>query len=115
MASAALVRPHRWGCISTPGHSSAASRTVAIAPYAVPGKATRLAGLPPALVLSGHDDPMRDEAVAYASRLRDAGIEVTTDVLPNNTGWPESLTESPPPECPCATAVREHLRTFFYP
>jgi acetyl esterase/lipase len=84
-------------------------------PYAVPGKATRLAGLPPALVLSGHDDPMRDEAMAYAQRLRDAGIAVTTNVLEARTDWPESLTESPPPECPCAVAVREHLRAFFYP
>jgi acetyl esterase len=83
-------------------------------PYAVPGKAMRLVGLPPALVLSGHDDPMRDEAMAYAKRLRAAGIAVTTDVLRGDTGWPESLTE-PVRECPCATAVREHLRAFFYP
>lgn len=82
-------------------------------PYAVPGRAMRLAGLPRALILSGHDDPMRDEAVAYAARLREAGIAVTTDVLPDETGWPESLTEPPPPECPCATAVREHFRAFF--
>jgi acetyl esterase/lipase len=82
-------------------------------PYAVPGKATRLVGLPPALVLSGHDDPMRDEAMDYARRLREAGIAVTTDILPDNTGWPDALTESPPPECPCATAVRGHLRAFF--
>lgn len=84
-------------------------------PYAVPGRATRLAGLPPALVLSGHDDPMRDEAMAYAGRLREAGIAVTTDVITARTDWPESLTEPPPEECPCATAVREHLRAFFNP
>jgi acetyl esterase/lipase len=82
-------------------------------PYAVPGKATRLAGLPPALVLSGHDDPMRDEAADYARRLREAGIAVTIDILPDTTGWPDALVEPPPPECPCATAVRDHLRTFF--
>jgi acetyl esterase/lipase len=58
---------------------------------------------------------MRDEAMAYAQRLRDAGIAVTTNVLEARTDWPESLTESPPPECPCAVAVREHLRAFFYP
>jgi acetyl esterase/lipase len=84
-------------------------------PYAVPGRATRLAGLPPALVLSGHDDPMRDEAMAYAARLREAGIAVTADVLTSPTDWPESLTEPPPEECACATAVREHLRAFFHP
>jgi acetyl esterase len=84
-------------------------------PYAVPGKATRLAGLPPALVLSGQDDPMRDEAMDYARRLQAAGIDVTTNVLPSNTGWPESLAEPPPAVCPCAAAVEQHLRAFFYP
>jgi acetyl esterase len=58
-------------------------------PYAVPERAQRLAGLPPALVLTGGDDPMRDEALAYARRLRAAGIAVTTGVLgPSATGWP---------------------------
>ena len=84
-------------------------------PYAVPGKATRLAGLPPALVLSSSDDPMRDEAMAYAARLRDAGIAVTTDVLAAQTDWPEALTEPVQQECACASAVREHLRKFFDP
>ena len=50
----------------------------------------------------------------YAQRLRGAGIPVTTDILPDNTGWPETLVE-PAIECPCATTVREHLRTFFNP
>lgn len=84
-------------------------------PYAVPGKATRLAGLPPALVLTGTDDPMRDEAMAYAERLRGAGIAVTSEVLTAKTDWPESLAEAKPEECPCAGAVREHLRAFFQP
>jgi acetyl esterase/lipase len=83
-------------------------------PYAVPGKATRLAGLPPALVLTGADDPMRDEAMAYAGRLRAAGIAVTSEVLTSQTGWPEALAEVKPEECPCAGAVRSHLRTFFH-
>jgi acetyl esterase/lipase len=84
-------------------------------PYAVPGKAMRLAGLPPALILSGGDDPMRDEAKDYGARLAQAGIAVTTDILPARTGWPETLTEPPPDECACADAVREHFRAFFAP
>jgi acetyl esterase len=84
-------------------------------PYAVPGKATRLVGLPPALVLSGHDDPMRDEAMDYARRLQEAGIPVTTNVLPGDTGWPDSLVGPPPEVCPCAAVVEQHLRAFFYP
>jgi acetyl esterase/lipase len=83
-------------------------------PYAVPGKATRLTDLPPALILSSGDDPMRDEAIAYGGRLKQAGIAVTMDVMPARTGWPETLID-PPDECPCAQAVREHFRKFFAP
>jgi acetyl esterase/lipase len=84
-------------------------------PYAVPSRARRLVDLPPALVLTGADDPMRDEALAYAQRLRDAGIAVTSGLLPVETGWPDSLSEPPAQECPCATSVKQHLRAFFYP
>jgi acetyl esterase len=84
-------------------------------PYAVPGRARRLVDLPPALVLTGADDPMRDEALAYAQRLRDAGIAVTSGLLPVATGWPDSLSEPPAAECPCAASVQQHLRAFFYP
>jgi acetyl esterase len=82
-------------------------------PYAVPGRAQRLTGLPPALILTGGDDPMRDEALAYAERLRGAGIAVHSGVLPSTTGWPDSLSEQPAQECPCAVEVREHFRAFF--
>lgn len=81
-------------------------------PYAVPGRAQRLAGLPPALILTGADDPMRDEALAYAERLKEAGIHVAGGLLTPVTGWPDSLAE-PPTECPCAHEAREHLRAFF--
>jgi len=82
-------------------------------PYAVPGKARRLVDLPPALILTGQDDPMRDEALAYAQRLRDAGIAVTSGLLGDATGWPDSLAASPADECPCALGVKQHLRAFF--
>lgn len=82
-------------------------------PYAVPGLAQRLAGLPPALVLTGADDPMRDEALAYAERLRGAGIAVRAHVLGIDTGWPDSLAEPLTAECPCTHEAREHLRAFF--
>ncbi|MFL6694525.1 MAG: alpha/beta hydrolase [Ramlibacter sp.] len=84
-------------------------------PYAVPAHATRLASLPPALVLTGQDDPMRDEALAYARRLGEAGIAVTTAVLAPTTGWPDSLVEETAPECPCEAGAKRHLHAFLYP
>lgn len=81
-------------------------------PYAVPSRTLRLAGLPPTLVLTGEDDPMHDEALAYAARLRAGGIAVTANVLPV-TGWPESLDGATRRECSCSAAVEEHFRAFF--
>jgi acetyl esterase len=82
-------------------------------PYAVPARSSRLAGLPPALVLVGQDDPMRDEGLAYAQRLQAAGNTVTRGVIPT-TGWPESLEQPAPQACPCTARVTEHLRAFLH-
>ena len=37
-------------------------------PYAAPGSSMRLAGLPPTLLVTAQDDPMRDETQSYARR-----------------------------------------------
>lgn len=44
-------------------------------PYAAPLQSSRMKGLPPALILSADDDPLRDEAEQYGAKLIAAGIK----------------------------------------
>jgi acetyl esterase/lipase len=80
-------------------------------PYAAPGRALRLGGLPPALLVSAADDPLRDETRAYAARLREAGVAVSEALLDAPTGWPASYRNPAP--APWAEALRPHVRAFM--
>jgi len=61
-------------------------------PYAAPGICLRLAQVPPTLVVTSRDDPLRDEALAFARKLREAGVAVEEVVIDAVTGWPQSFT-----------------------
>ncbi len=51
-------------------------------PYAAPGRAADLTGLPPAYIRVHGRDPLRDEGIEYASRLMAAGVEVELHCMP---------------------------------
>lgn len=60
-------------------------------PYAAPSRASRLSELPPTLLVTAQDDPLRDETRQYAKRLRTAGVTVQEVTLAGPTGWPCSF------------------------
>ncbi|WP_132056661.1 alpha/beta hydrolase [Halorussus amylolyticus] len=51
-------------------------------PYASPLRMPDLSGVAPATVLTAGFDPLRDEGIAYAERLVEAGVEVRHDHYP---------------------------------
>jgi acetyl esterase/lipase len=53
-----------------------------VSPYAAPARATDLSGLPPAFIDVGSAETFRDEDVAYASRLWQAGGQAELHVWP---------------------------------
>ncbi len=83
-------------------------------PYAALVNASRLTGLPPALVLTASDDPMRDESLGYAERLQAAGVPVQHHTFAGPTGFPCALMNPPAafaeiakPDAPAGLPPRE--------
>lgn len=81
-------------------------------PYAVPACGTRLHRLPPALVITTPDDPMRDECLAYAGRLKQAGVAIHARALAAQD-WPDALSRPAGPGSDWAAAVRANFADFF--
>ena len=67
-----------WDSYLGPGRRGSAD----VSPYAAPARATDLAGLPPAYVSAMQFDPLRDEDIAYAQALLQAGIPTELHVFP---------------------------------
>ncbi len=63
-------------------------------PYASPLRANNLSGLPPATVVTCGYDPLRDEGIAYADRLAEAGVSVRHDHYPDVAHGFLSLTDA---------------------
>ncbi|MGC8548179.1 MAG: alpha/beta hydrolase [Acidobacteriaceae bacterium] len=66
---------------------------------AAPILAKDLGKLPPALIMTGEYDVLRDEGMVYSARLREAGVEVThfhfSDMHHNFPVWPLTVAEFP--------------------
>ncbi len=101
------------GCKWADGwHAYLGSADKAGHPYASPLTATRLAGLAPALIITAGDDPLRDEALTYARRLREAGVAARQHVVPSPTGWPCTIDYASETSA-CIAALTPVIRDFF--
>ena len=88
------------------GWSSYLAGQAPTTPHAVPARADDLSGLPPAWIGVGTLDLFHDESVAYAERLRAAGVDATLDVVP---GAYHSFDEAEP-NAPVSQAFRASQR-----
>ena len=77
---------------------------------ASPLRASDLSGQPPALVIAAGFDPLRDEARAYADRLREAGVAVEYREYPGQIHAFVSLTKAIPQGLACTLEVGDYLR-----
>jgi acetyl esterase/lipase len=117
VATASLRDAHAGpvGCRWADGwHQYLPRASDALHPYATPGDAVRLAGLPPTLLVTAHDDPFRDETSAFAGRLRGEGVPADELMLPRPTGFPATYMKAPDAcDPPWAETARQRIRAFL--
>jgi acetyl esterase len=78
-------------------------------PYASPLQSSRLKNLPPALILSAEDDPLRDEAEQYGAKLATCGVTTTVKRMA-----PASLQDAAERnECACKAAALDQIGKFL--
>lgn len=93
---------NRFGWTAYLGHvpSAAPER-----PYAAAARREDLGGLPPAWIGVGELDLFHDEDVAYAERLREAGVDVVLRVEPGTYHGSDGVRRA----CASSRAFRDHL------
>ncbi|ATQ76946.1 alpha/beta hydrolase [Massilia violaceinigra] len=79
-------------------------------PYASPLQSSRLKNLPPALILSAEDDPLRDEAEQYGAKLTTCGVTTTVKrMAPAPLQDPAARNE-----CACRTVALHEIGNFLH-
>jgi acetyl esterase/lipase len=84
-------------------------RTDRVSPYAAPGRATDLSGLPAAYIEVGELDAFRDEDIDYARRLSLAGVSVELHVHP---GVPHAFEALAPQVAVARRSAADRLRAL---
>lgn len=80
-------------------------------PYACPLQSSRLAGLPPALLVHAEGDPLGAEARAYADKLAHAGVVVERAVLPASVLADTQARCTAAGTDPCVSAIARFIAT----
>ena len=81
-----------------------------IHPYASPLQSSRLKNLPPALILSADDDPLRDEAEQYGAKLVTCGVTTTVKRMAA-ARLPDAAARN---ECACRAAALHEIGNFLH-
>jgi cation diffusion facilitator CzcD-associated flavoprotein CzcO/acetyl esterase/lipase len=82
-------------------------------PRAAPLRAATLANLPPAIVVTGEFDPLRDEGVAYAEALAKAGVAVQHVMGRGQIHTSFTAVDMLPSGAPYRAEMADALRKFF--